>query len=262
MSEGQVVLSRRGSVAEIRFSNPAKYNAMSLGMWQEFAQLVTGLHGDGDVRVLVLRGEGEKAFISGADISEFDTNRSAESGSATYDRAVEAAQNVLINSPFPVVANIHGVCMGGGLGLVTACDLRYATYDARFRMPAARLGLGYGHTGIERMVHVLGAARVADLFFTARAFDGNEALRIGLVQDVLGPSELDAKVAEVAQMIASNAPLTVRLAKASINLALGQPAASAVAEIEKGRAVCLASSDYAEGRRAFAEKRAPVFTGT
>jgi enoyl-CoA hydratase/carnithine racemase len=151
--------------------------------------------------------------------------------------------------------------MGGGLALAMACDLRYCSTPARFRMPAARLGLGYGYYGIQRMVNTLGEATVADLFFTARTFDGVEAQRLRLVHDAYPAHELDAKVEATLAMIAANAPLTVRLAKQAISLASRQAQADCSAQIEQGRALCLQSADYAEGRRAFAEKRAPHFTG-
>lgn len=253
--------ARRGPIAELRFDNPKKFNAMTLQMWLDFVGMVKDAASDDRTRVLLLRGEGTRAFISGADISEFDTNRSAESGSGAYDNAVADAQAALVDCPVPVVAAIHGICMGGGLGLVTSCDLRYGAQDAKYRMPAARLGLGYGFEGIERMVHTLGAPRTADLFFTARTFDGHEAERIGLVHASYPATELDAHVEETVQQIAANAPLTVRLAKRAIRLAASTAPPTARDEIQAGRAVCLASADYAEGRRAFAEKRLPVFQG-
>lgn len=259
---GRLLFERHGAVAELRIDNPAKYNAMTLAMWQELGATATRLHADAEVRVLLLRGEGRRAFVSGADISEFEATRSAETGSGAYDTAVSAAQQALMACPFPVVAVLHGICMGGGLGLAMACDLRYTTFDAKFRMPAARLGLGYGFDGIARMVRVLGEARVAELFYTARSFDGREAARIGLVHAALDSADaLDAQVDEVVGQIAANAPLTVRLAKRAIGLAQPPESAAALAEIEQGRRACLLSDDYREGRRAFAEKRAPVFQG-
>lgn len=257
----RVYWARRGRIAELRFDNPKKFNAMTLQMWQDFVAMVKEATIDRETRVLLLRGEGPKAFISGADISEFDTNRSASSGSDVYDDAVAAAQQALVECPFPVVAAIHGVCMGGGLGLVTNCDLRYGAQDAKYRMPAARLGLGYGFEGIQRMVHTLGAPRTAELFYTARTIDGHEAERIGLVQASYPATELDVLVEGTLQQIASNAPLTLRLAKRAIRLAAQPAPPSAREEIQRGRAECLHSADYAEGRRAFAEKRAPVFRG-
>jgi enoyl-CoA hydratase/carnithine racemase len=258
---GRIVVSQRGAIGEIRIDNPAKLNAMSLAMWQDLATQVQTLAQASAIRVLLLRGEGSKAFVSGADISEFDHNRNAETGSGAYDSAVQNAQDAIVSCPLPVVACVHGVCMGGGLALAMACDLRYGTEDARFRMPAARLGLGYSFRGIEQMVHTLGASRTAELFMTACTFDGQEAARIGLLHTAFPASELDARVEEVLQQIAANAPLTVRLAKRSIALAQGHAEEQHNAEIEILRAQCLASADYAEGRRAFAEKRTPHFTG-
>lgn len=258
---GQVVWARRGPISELRFDNPAKMNAMSLAMWLDFADKVKELQADPDARVLLVRGEGDKAFISGADIAEFDSTRSAETGSEAYDDAVNGAQDVLMACPFPVVAAIHGVCMGGGLGLAAACDLRYGAASAKFRMPAARLGLGYGFRGIERMAHVIGPARTAELFFTARTFDGNEAQRVGLLHAAFAADELDAKIEQMLEQIASNAPLSVRLAKQALHLALHRAPDDAAAAVQVLRQACLASADYVEGRRAFAERRQPVFRG-
>ncbi|MGE0796988.1 MAG: enoyl-CoA hydratase [Lautropia sp.] len=259
---GEIRFEREGGIATLRIANPAKYNAMSLAMWQTLGERVTALAGDPTVRVLVLRGDGERAFVSGADISEFDRTRSAETGSDAYDQAVDLAQQALIDSPVPVVAAIRGVCMGGGLALAMSCDLRYATTDARFRMPAARLGLGYGYAGIRRMVGQVGAARVADLFFTARTFDGTEAARIGVASDAFAPDRFEAAVAERVTQIAENAPLTVRLAKRAIAFAeAGSEDPATLAALAEARRACIASADYAEGRRAFAEKRLPKFVG-
>ena len=259
---GRIVLARGDAgIATLLIDNPAKYNAMSLAMWQDLATQVRALGQEQAVRVLVLRGEGEKAFVSGADISEFDSTRSAETGSEVYDHAVEDAQAALAQAPFPVVASIHGICMGGGLGLAMACDLRYCAANAKFRMPAARLGLGYAFNGVRQMVAALGGPRVADLFFTARSFDGAEAERIGLVHNSFAADTLDGDVARLAATIAENAPLTIRLAKAAIRLAQSPSAGDDAAEIAAARQRCVQSADYAEGRRAFAEKRTPRFTG-
>lgn len=262
MSEGKVVLVRRGPIAELRIDNQKKFNAMSLSMWHDVAAQARALAADETVRVLLLRGEGDKAFISGADISEFDKTRSKETGSGAYDGAVDGAQDALMACPFPVVASIHGICMGGGLGLAMACDLRFSTLDAKFRMPAARLGLGYSYSGVARMVGVLGAATVADIFFTARTLDGAEARRLRMVHDALpSAAELDAHVEASLATIAANAPLTVRLAKQAMHIAMGEVDHAAVSQIEAGRQLCMDSADYAEGRKAFAEKRPAVFTG-
>jgi len=249
-------------IARIRIDNPDKFNAMSLAMWHELAECARALHGDARARVLVLSGEGDRAFVSGADIAEFDSTRTAETGSQVYDRAVEDAQKALSEAPVPVVAQIRGVCMGGGLGLAMACDLRYATDDASFRMPAARLGLGYSYLGVRQMVNAIGAARTAELFYTARRFDGTEAARLGVVHQSYPAATFDQAVGETLRQIADNAPLTLRLAKSAIALATADvgPGDAAI-EIERARQQCTRSADYAEGRRAFAEKRAPRFTG-
>ena len=261
MSEGKVVLVRRGPIAELRIDNQKKFNAMSLSMWHDVVAHAKTLAADETVRVLLLRGEGDRAFISGADISEFDKTRSKETGSGAYDGAVDGAQAALMACPFPVVASIHGICMGGGLGLAMACDLRFSTLEAKFRMPAARLGLGYSYSGVQRMVGVLGAATVADIFFTARTLDGVEAKRLRMVHDALPATELDAHVEATLAAIAANAPLTVRLAKQTMHIAMGEIDHEAVCKIEAGRLLCINSTDYAEGRKAFAEKRPAVFTG-
>jgi len=262
VTTGTVSLVVADGVARVVIANPAKMNAMSLAMWQELGGLVRSLADDESVRVLVLRGEGTRAFVSGADIGEFDSTRSAQTGSEAYDQAFEEAQAALVACPVPVIASIHGICMGGGLALAVACDLRYADDQGRFRMPAARLGLGYSYSGIRRMVEVLGDAVVSELFFTARTYDAGEAGRIGIVNRAFADAAtLDLEVDTVASAIAANAPLTVRLAKRSIGLARHVDAAAAAAEIADGRSRCLASADYVEGRRAFAEKRTPRFTG-
>ncbi|MDN4590283.1 enoyl-CoA hydratase [Xenophilus aerolatus] len=252
----------RDGVARIHIDNPGKYNAMSLAMWLELDQQVQKLGDSPDVRVLVLAGTGDKAFVSGADISEFDTTRTAETGSERYDQAVEAAQHSLANAPFPVVAAIRGVCMGGGLGLAMACDLRYATDDSSFRMPAARLGLGYSYMGMRQMVHAIGAARTAELFYTARKFDGTEAARIDVVHQSWPREQFEQQLEERLRQVSENAPLTLRLAKAAIALvSAGDGDGSAAIEMERARQRCTRSEDYAEGRAAFAQKRAPRFLG-
>ncbi|MDX3905952.1 MAG: enoyl-CoA hydratase [Pigmentiphaga sp.] len=248
-------------IARITLSNPRRYNAMSFGMWQALADAARDLAMRHDVRVVVLRGDGERAFVSGADISEFEDRRSDAGAAGDYNDAVARAQDGLCALPKPVIANIHGVCMGGGIGLALACDLRYCARDARWRMPAARLGLGYGYQGMRRVVEVIGSARAAELFFTARTFDGDEAARIGLVHQVYEAAELDAAVDAIAAQIAANAPLTIEAAKMAIGLCAGHPGESDLARIDAAVQRCFDSEDYVEGRRAFMEKRPPRFRG-
>lgn len=255
---GQVLHHIEGRVATLVLDNEAKYNAMSLSMWRALADAVRRLREDDSVRVLVLRGQGLKAFVSGADISEFDQQRSSSDGVAAYDRAVDEAQTALAEFPKPTIAAISGICFGGGLGLALSCDLRYASADARFRMPAARLGLGYAWGGMKALVGALGPMNAAEAFFTARIYDAGQAQKLQIVQSV--HDDVFTHVQHTAQLIAENAPLTLRAAKLAL-VGLRDPQAADVAAIDAAVKACFASDDYAEGRRAFAEKRTPRFQG-
>ena len=247
-----------GHVATIVLANEAKYNAMSMGMWLELGALLERLRADESVRVLVLRGQGDKAFVSGADISEFDKQRSGAEAVAAYDRAVDQAQSALASFPRPVIAASSGICFGGGLGLALSCDLRYCSPGSRFRMPAARLGLGYAWRSMKSLVGALGPMNAAEAFYTAQIYAAEPARALGIVQSV--HDDVFAHAAQIAQLIAGNAPLTIRAAKLAM-VALRQPEAVEVAQVDAAVAACFASQDYAEGRRAFAEKRTPEFKG-
>lgn len=256
---GHLRVNKQDGVITIQICNTARFNAMSLSMWEHLAVVVGEAEQDAQARVLVLTGEGDRAFVSGADISEFGALRNDPQQVARYDRAVAAAQQALSTSRHPVVAVIRGICMGGGMGLALACDLRYATEDARFRMPAARLGLGYGREGMRRMRDVLGSARVSDLFLTARTFDGHEAGRIGVVHEVFARESFEQSVAGRIAAIAGNAPLTMRAAKLALRHLAGD--APVAADVDAAVQACFDSEDYREGQRAFQEKRPPAFRG-
>jgi len=258
---GRIEARREGGVLRLRVCNPARYNAMSLSMWRALAEHVARADADDGVRVVVLEGEGERAFVSGADISEFGASRNDPQQVAAYEEAVSAAQGGLMACRHPVVAAIRGVCMGGGIGLALACDLRYCNASARLRMPAARLGLGYALAGMRRMVETLGAARVADLFMTARTFDGAEAARLGLAHEAYADADFDARVEERIQAVAGNAPLTLRAAKLALRHLGGAAGAPEAASVQQAVAACFASRDYREGQQAFQEKRPAQFQG-
>jgi len=211
--------------------------------------------------VIVLAGDGEKAFVSGADISQFGQNRSSADAQAQYNSAVDAAYWSPVRCAKPVIAAIRGICMGGGLGLASSCDIRIAADDATFRMPAARLGLGYGFDGLRRFVALLGAQVTSDLFFSARKFGADEALAMRFVARVVPAAALHAEVQAYASLIAENAPLTVAAAKRAIVESLKDPAERNMEALGEAIDACYASEDYKEGRNAFMEKRPPRFRG-
>lgn len=259
---GEVLCRVEGHVATLVLDNEARRNAMSLSMWQSLAERLQELDGDKRVRAVVLRGQGERAFVSGADISEFGEKRDDPAAVAVYNAAVARAQDSLAAFRCPVIAAVSGVCYGGGIGLLLSCDLRYGAPGATFRMPAARMGLGYGLDGMKRVVALLGPTQAAEMFYTARVYDASQALRSGLIgamhDDVFAAAE------QVAREIAANAPLTVHAAKLAIGVALAgsQAPADAEAAVERAVDACFRSHDYREGRTAFAEKREPRFAGS
>ena len=246
-------------IATITLSNPTRMNAMQLGMWRSLQQTMQELSADEKVRVLVLRGDGEAAFVSGADISEFNQLRSTPEDVVIYDDCVEAAEAAIGACTKPVIAAISGVCYGGGLGIALSCDLRYTTPDARFCLPAGKLGLGYGLEDVERIHRILGSANAAELLLTAKVYQGEEAVTLGLAHACVDNVFEHAK--QVAERVAGFAPLTLKSIKMALQNLGHVPQAPTEAEIQAAVTTCFNSDDYAEGRKAFAEKRIPVFKG-
>ena len=257
----ELITRRDGAVGTILVSNPAKMNAMTFDMWRALPQALRAFDEDPAIRAIVVTGDGDKAFISGADISQFEALRGTEQAQAEYGAAVDAAYQAPSRCTKPVIAGIRGICIGGGLGFAVACDVRICSDDAVFRMPAARLGLGYSPAGVRRFVEVLGPAATGDLFFSARVFRADEALRMGFVSQVHPAASLAQVVADYAATIGANAPLTVAAAKFAIREALADPDRRDPARADAMAKACGVSEDHKEGRRAFMEKRVPQFHG-
>jgi enoyl-CoA hydratase/carnithine racemase len=246
-----------GGVGWIVFDNQERRNALSLEMALAVAEAIEAFEADWGVRVIALRGAGEKAFMSGADIVEQGDADRAASYTAASLRMLDAAES----ASKPVVAVIHGYCLGGGVTLALKADVRVAADTSSFGIPAALLGVGYPFREVERLVSTVGPGPASDLLFSARRLTADEALQVGLVQYVHPDGELDARAGEYLTRIAGNAPLTIRAAKAAIRETRRAPADQDVDSVQRLIDACWASEDYAEGQRAFAEKRPPRFDG-
>ena len=256
-----LTVENRDGVFRIGINNPAHRNALTHAMWQDLAAQIAHANADPSARVIALHGVGGVAFCSGADISEFKTLRTTPEQVRNYDHGVHLAHEAILGSAKPTVALIHGICMGGGMEIAAACDLRYANDNARIRMPAAVLGLGYALDGITRMVDIMGAATTLDLFLTARHFDGREAARIGFIHEAFPEGEFELATRERVLAVASNAPLTIKAIRMSVRHVLGRGTPPSGKEVAAVVAACFQSEDYAEGRQAFAQKRKPQFKG-
>lgn len=257
----EILIRRQGAVGLAIMSNPDKYNAMSLRMWRDLSGKIAELDADPSVHVIVLAGDGDKAFVSGADISQFEAERTDPAAQLRYNEAVDAAYLAPVKAGKPVIAQIRGICMGGGLGLAAACDIRLCADDARFRMPAGRLGLGYKQPGVRRFVSLIGVQNTYDIFFSARTFGADEALRMGFVSRVVPAAQLEEAVLSLAATIGDNAPLTARAVKLTVNAFLGGFEEASALTAQAAIDACNASQDYREGVQAFGQKRKPVFTG-
>jgi len=254
---GRIDVRREGALGWIVFDHPERRNAISEEMWRTLPQAAASLSADPAVRVIVLRGAGEVAFVSGADISEFERIRTGGSAAGEYDALTDEAFSALRTLPKPVIAMVHGFCVGGGLALA----LSFASEDARFAIPAARLGLGYSAGGIRVLADLVGPSYAKEILFSARLFEAPEALRIGLVNGVFPKAALEQAVRSSAQAMAENAPLTLAAVKRVVGELGVADAQRDGAGVSAAIRACFESDDYREGVRAFLEKRRPRFQG-
>ena len=256
---GRLRVERDGPIGRMVFDSPARRNAINGEMWRAIPGAMADFDANPEIRCVVLRGEGTVAFAAGADISEFETRRSSEGNVREYDGLVDAAQRAIEDSAKPVVALIHGFCVGGGVEMALACDLRYAADTSQFAIPAARLGVGYGVHGTNRLVATVGHAAAREIMFSGRRYSAQEALAMGLINRLLPAAELDDYVRRLASELAVNAPLSIAASKRIINTVI--EARGDFTEEDALTARCMQSEDYKEGRRAFMEKRTPRFKG-
>jgi enoyl-CoA hydratase/carnithine racemase len=257
----KMLFEKDGAVGRIIFNNPARHNAVSLDMWEAVGRIMDDFDNDDAIRVIVVTGAGGKAFVSGADISEFKEKRANEEAAAAYSKISEASRMKLQNTLKPTIAMIRGYCIGGGLATALSCDIRIAAEGSRFGIPAAKLGLGYAYDGIKKLINLVGPAFAQEIFYTARQFTAEEALQMGLINRLVPGDELETYVKSYCDTIAANAPLTIRAAKQIVREALKDESQRDMALCARVVAECFASEDYTEGRTAFMEKRRPVFKG-
>ena len=250
-----------GAIGWMIFNNPARHNAITMDMAEAVPGTMRDFEDDRAIRVVVLAGAGERAFAAGSDISGFEDVRSDPQKNRHYNEVNERSYNAVYECSKPTIAMIRGYCIGGGLDFATSCDVRICADDAVFAVPAGRLGLGYGHEGVQRFGRVIGFMRARDLFLSGRRLGADEALRLGLVHRVVDSARLEAETTAYAQSVADNAPLTLSAIKRAFLEYEKEPAQRDLARAQALIDACFASEDYAEGRAAFAAKRKPQFTG-
>jgi enoyl-CoA hydratase/carnithine racemase len=261
MSAGKLTVEKRGAAGWIVFDQPAKMNAINGAMWRAIPEAMARFDADPEVRCVAFRGAGNEAFAAGADISEFETIRSEHAAVSEYDGLLDRVLHAIQDSRKPSVALIHGFCMGGGLEVALACDLRYCGASAQFAIPAAKLGLAYNVEGHKRLLETVGHARAREIMFLGRRYGAQDALAMGLVHRVLPDVELDGHVDGVIATLLANAPLAIANSKTILEEYVKATDAADQARMQAAIERCARSEDYKEGRRAFMEKRKPQFKG-
>ena len=248
-------------VGYITFNNPDKHNAVSIEMWDALEKILDNFRNSNKIRVIVLNGAGGKSFVSGADISKFDKERSSKEAVLSYNKRTQKVYELLESFPKPTIAMIDGYCIGGGLNLAVCCDIRICSEKSKFAMPAAKLSLGYPFSSIKRLFDVMGPGMAKHFMFTAEKISATEALACGLVQKLISEDSIDSYVKDYALTIANNAPLTIKAMKQIGIEILKNPNERDLLLCEKLASACFDSEDYKEGRKAFMEKRKPNFKG-
>jgi enoyl-CoA hydratase/carnithine racemase len=261
LAGGKILAHVKDGVGTVVFNQPEKRNAMSIAMWDGMAEALDAFAADAAVRCVVLEGAGGKAFVSGADISQFEQNRSDAEAQRHYNAKTSIGRKKLAEFPKPVIAKIQGFCMGGGLGIAMSCDMRIAGTGSEFGIPAARLGIAYGFDMVKNLVSLVGPAQAHFILMTGGRIPAEEAERLGLINKLHPAESLDAEVAKITAAIAVNAPLSLLANKRTVRAVLADAADRDMEAIAKAADACFDSADYREGRRAFMEKRKPVFTG-
>src|SRR5436190_3962469 len=260
-AEGKIVQSVSEGVAVITFNNPAKRNAMSLEMWEGLVSALIELRDQPDVRVVILVGAGDKAFVSGADISQFEKTRHNAEASEEYSQRSAAQRALLADYPKPTIACIRGFCLGGGMQVAMLADIRIASDNSQFGIPAAKLGIAYGYDGLRNLVSLVGPSWARLIMYTGMRIDSAEGLRIGLVDRVVPDAELWGATMEIARTISGNAPLAIKAAKITVAQVLNDESKRDMDAIRRIGMACMDSEDFREGRTAFMEKRKPQFKG-
>jgi len=261
MPSEKMISKKENGVGWMILNNPERHNAISLEMWEAALEIMQDLRADKSVRVMVMTGAGGKAFASGADISKFKDERQEAAAVAHYQATTQKAYDALLGMQIPTIAMIRGYCIGGGTAVAVCCDIRICTENAKFGVPAAKLGLGYGMNRAKPLVDLIGPAYAKEMFFTGRQFTAQEAEKMGLVNRVVPDDKLESVVQELADTIANNAPLTVKCAKLVVGEVLKDADKRDVAATERAVEACFKSADYKEGQAAFMEKRKPRFIG-
>src|SRR2546430_13259786 len=260
-ADGKILQNVPDGVGVITFNNPEKRNAMSLEMWEGLGSALIELRDHPDVRVVILVGAGDKAFVSGADISQFEKTRHNAEASEEYSKRSAAQRALLADYPKPTIACIRGFCLGGGMQVAMMSDIRIAAEDSRFGIPAARLGIAYGYDGLKHLASLVGPSWARLIMYTGLRIESPEALRLGLVDRAVPDAELWNATLEIARAISGNAPLAIQAAKITIAQVLKDEGQRDMEAIKQIGIACMDSEDFREGRRAFMEKRKPQFKG-